>query len=57
MLGFAALTPTYLEHAARFAGIPFETAERSARLFAQEVMPVLRTWTQEQGPKKASAAA
>lgn len=41
----------------RFAGIPFETAERSARLFAQEVMPVLRTWTQEQGPKKASAAA
>jgi len=41
----------------RYAGIPYEVAERSSRLFAKEVMPVLRTWTREQGPKKASAAA
>ena len=26
----------------RFAGIPFEAAERSMRLFAEEVMPALR---------------
>lgn len=41
----------------RFAGTPMEVVERSMRLFASEVMPVLRTWTAEQPPKQASAAA
>lgn len=40
----------------RFAGSPPEVSERSARLFAQEVMPVLRSWS-KQPPQKASAAA
>ena len=29
----------------RFGGMPYEIAERSLRLFAQEVLPVLTTWT------------
>ena len=29
----------------RFGGIPYEIAERSMRLFADEVLPVLKTWT------------
>ena len=41
----------------RYAGLPFEVAERSIKLFAKEVMPVLRTWTAQQPPKQASAAA
>lgn len=41
----------------RFAGTPFDVVERSMRLFATEVMPVLRTWSAEQPPKQASAAA
>jgi alkanesulfonate monooxygenase SsuD/methylene tetrahydromethanopterin reductase-like flavin-dependent oxidoreductase (luciferase family) len=28
----------------RFGGIPFEKAEQSLRLFAKEVLPVLKTW-------------
>ncbi len=40
----------------RYAGAPMEVAERSARLFAQEVMPVLRSWS-KQAPQKTSAAA
>jgi alkanesulfonate monooxygenase SsuD/methylene tetrahydromethanopterin reductase-like flavin-dependent oxidoreductase (luciferase family) len=31
----------------RFGGAPFEVAERGMRLFATEVMPVLRSWTSE----------
>jgi alkanesulfonate monooxygenase SsuD/methylene tetrahydromethanopterin reductase-like flavin-dependent oxidoreductase (luciferase family) len=34
-----------LDTAFRFGGIPFETAEASLRLFAKEVLPVLKTWT------------
>ncbi|MBI2802503.1 MAG: LLM class flavin-dependent oxidoreductase [Gammaproteobacteria bacterium] len=41
----------------RFAGMPPEVSERSIKLFAKEVLPVLRTWTREQGPKQASEAA
>jgi alkanesulfonate monooxygenase SsuD/methylene tetrahydromethanopterin reductase-like flavin-dependent oxidoreductase (luciferase family) len=41
----------------RYAGTPFEVAERSARLFGAEVMPVLKQWTAEKGPSRASAAA
>jgi alkanesulfonate monooxygenase SsuD/methylene tetrahydromethanopterin reductase-like flavin-dependent oxidoreductase (luciferase family) len=39
----------------RFAGMPFEVAERSIKLFAKEVLPVLRTWTAEQPPRAAAA--
>jgi alkanesulfonate monooxygenase SsuD/methylene tetrahydromethanopterin reductase-like flavin-dependent oxidoreductase (luciferase family) len=41
----------------RFAGMPLDVGERSIKLFAKEVLPVLRTWTKEQGPRQASAAA
>jgi alkanesulfonate monooxygenase SsuD/methylene tetrahydromethanopterin reductase-like flavin-dependent oxidoreductase (luciferase family) len=34
-----------LDTAFRFGGIPYETAEASLRLFAKEVLPVLKTWT------------
>jgi alkanesulfonate monooxygenase SsuD/methylene tetrahydromethanopterin reductase-like flavin-dependent oxidoreductase (luciferase family) len=34
-----------LDTAFRFGGIPYETAEASLRLFAREVLPVLKTWT------------
>ncbi len=38
----------------RFAGMPFEVAQRSQRLFAEEVLPVLKSWADEDA---ASAAA
>lgn len=41
----------------RFAGMPLEVAERSMKLFAKEVLPVLRSWTAEKPPKRASVAA
>jgi hypothetical protein len=28
----------------RFGAIPFDQAEKSMRLFAKEVLPVLKTW-------------
>jgi alkanesulfonate monooxygenase SsuD/methylene tetrahydromethanopterin reductase-like flavin-dependent oxidoreductase (luciferase family) len=34
-----------LNTAFRFGGIPYTTAEASLRLFAKEVLPVLKTWT------------
>jgi alkanesulfonate monooxygenase SsuD/methylene tetrahydromethanopterin reductase-like flavin-dependent oxidoreductase (luciferase family) len=34
-----------LNVAFRFGGIPYDIAERGLRLFAQEVLPVLKTWT------------
>jgi hypothetical protein len=34
-----------------------DVVERSMKLFAAEVAPVLRTWSAESPPKKASAAA
>jgi hypothetical protein len=29
----------------RFGGVPYDVAERGLRLFAKEVLPVLKTWT------------
>jgi alkanesulfonate monooxygenase SsuD/methylene tetrahydromethanopterin reductase-like flavin-dependent oxidoreductase (luciferase family) len=41
----------------RFGGIPFAKAEMSMRLFAKEVLPVLKTWkTAVGGPKRAVQA-
>jgi len=37
----------------RFGGTPFEVAERGLRLFAKEVLPVVKSW----GPAKAVRAA
>jgi hypothetical protein len=34
-----------LNTAFRFGGMPYATAEASLRLFAKEVLPVLKTWT------------
>ena len=34
-----------LNVAFRFGGVPYEIAERGLQLFAQEVLPVLKTWT------------
>jgi hypothetical protein len=36
-----------LDTAFRFGGIPYDTAEKSLRLFAREVLPVLQGWTAE----------
>jgi alkanesulfonate monooxygenase SsuD/methylene tetrahydromethanopterin reductase-like flavin-dependent oxidoreductase (luciferase family) len=36
-----------LNTAFRFGGIPYDTAERSLRLFAKEVLPVLKGWTSD----------
>jgi hypothetical protein len=37
-----------LNTAFRFGGVPYELAERSLKLFAKEVLPVLKSWhTQE----------
>ncbi len=41
----------------RFAGTPMDVVERGMKLFATEVMPVLRQWSAEAPGKKASAAA
>jgi alkanesulfonate monooxygenase SsuD/methylene tetrahydromethanopterin reductase-like flavin-dependent oxidoreductase (luciferase family) len=38
----------------RFAGMPYDVAERSCRLFAREVMPVLKSW--ETGAQAVRAA-
>ena len=37
--------PFELNTAFRFGGIPYDTAEKSLRLFAKEVLPVLKSWT------------
>ena len=36
-----------LNTAFRFGGIPYALAERSLKLFAREVLPVLKTWRSE----------
>ena len=36
-----------LNAAFRFGGVPFPIAERGLKLFAKEVLPVLKTWTAE----------
>ena len=40
----ADLGPFELATSFRYGGIPFDEAERSMRLFAREVLPVLHTW-------------
>jgi alkanesulfonate monooxygenase SsuD/methylene tetrahydromethanopterin reductase-like flavin-dependent oxidoreductase (luciferase family) len=41
----------------RFGGTPYAVAERGLRLFAQEVLPVVKTWTAAAPAKAASATA
>jgi alkanesulfonate monooxygenase SsuD/methylene tetrahydromethanopterin reductase-like flavin-dependent oxidoreductase (luciferase family) len=41
----------------RFGGTPYAVAERGLRLFAQEVLPVVKTWTAAAPAKPASATA
>lgn len=38
----------------RFAGIPYEVAERSQKLFAEEVLPVLKSWADEDAKTQAA---
>ena len=38
----------------RFAGMPFEVAERSQKLFAKEVLPVLKSWEDEDAKTEAA---
>ena len=35
----------------RFGGIPFPLAEKSMRLFAKEVLPVVQSWQTARAPK------
>ena len=35
----------------RFGGIPFDLAEPGLRLFAKEVLPVLKSWRSETAPR------
>ena len=44
----AAFNPSF-----SFGGIPVEEAEASLRLFAREVLPVLKTWKSERFPRTA----
>jgi alkanesulfonate monooxygenase SsuD/methylene tetrahydromethanopterin reductase-like flavin-dependent oxidoreductase (luciferase family) len=39
----------------RFGGTPFEVSERSLRLFAKEVLPVLKSWAPSQAQESAAA--
>jgi len=39
----------------RFGGIPFEVAEKSMRLFAKEVLPVLQSWEMAAAPPARAA--
>jgi alkanesulfonate monooxygenase SsuD/methylene tetrahydromethanopterin reductase-like flavin-dependent oxidoreductase (luciferase family) len=45
-----------LNTAFRFGGIPFELAERSLKLFAAEVLPVLKSWRSNTVAQPAAAA-
>ena len=38
----------------RFAGIPYDVAARSQKLFAEEVLPVLKSWDKEDGATEAA---
>lgn len=51
------LGPFELATSFRFGGIPYATAEQSLRLFAREVLPVLKTWDTDAGRSRARAAA
>jgi hypothetical protein len=39
----------------RFGGIPYEVAEKSIRLFAKEVLPVLHSWETARAPEVKAA--
>jgi len=41
----------------RFGGIPFPVAEKSMRLFAKEVLPVLQSWRTPAAPAVVERAA
>jgi hypothetical protein len=43
-----------LNAAFRFGGVPFELAERGVKLFAAEVLPVLKTWQTENAARAAA---
>jgi hypothetical protein len=43
-----------LNTAFRFGGVPYELAERSMKLFAKEVLPVLKTWRIEDAAQAAA---
>ena len=42
-----------LNAAFRFGGVPFEIAEGGLKLFAHEVLPVLKTWQAENAARAA----
>ena len=41
----------------RFGGTPYAVAERGLKLFAKEVLPVLKTWKSTESAKSASVKA
>src|SRR5215471_11461857 len=43
-----------LNSAFRFGGVPYELAERSLKLFAKEILPVLKTWRSENTARAAA---
>jgi alkanesulfonate monooxygenase SsuD/methylene tetrahydromethanopterin reductase-like flavin-dependent oxidoreductase (luciferase family) len=43
-----------LNVAFRFGGIPYDIAERGLKLFAAEVLPVLKSWQQQDAPRAAA---
>ena len=43
-----------LNAAFRFGGVPFDIAERGLKMFAKEILPVLKTWNQEAVAKAAA---
>ena len=43
-----------LNTAFRFGGVPYELAERSMKMFAKEILPVLKTWRIEDAAQAAA---
>jgi hypothetical protein len=43
-----------LNTAFRFGGIPYELAERSLKMFAKEILPVLKNWQSEDTARTAA---
>ena len=43
-----------LNTAFRFGGIPYELAERSLKMFAKEILPVLKGWRSENTARAAA---
>jgi hypothetical protein len=43
-----------LNTAFRFGGIPYELAERSLKMFAKEILPVLKGWRSEDTARAAA---